>query len=128
MPQSRKRRRRKHRGTQGGSIDRRPARGRPRSRDEARARARSRQKVDRRDLAPTWSRAFWRGLIGAGIFLLLMVTLLRQPFGGAIALSGLMVVMYVPLGYYVDRFFWQRRMRQLQAKRAEERAARHVGR
>ena len=42
MAQTKKKRRRKHRGTQGGRIDTRPARGRPRSRAEAQARARSR--------------------------------------------------------------------------------------
>ena len=38
MAQTNKRRRRKHRGTQGGRIDTKPTRGRPRSREEAKAR------------------------------------------------------------------------------------------
>lgn len=125
--QSRKRRRRKHRGTQGGSIDRRGPRGRPRTREEAKARARKRPAVDRRDLAPTWGTAAKRGIFGAAIFFALMVLLFKQPVGGAVALSALMLAMYVPLGYYVDRFFYQRRRRQLQARRAAERAERHGG-
>ncbi len=125
---SRKRRRRKHRGTQGGTLDRRGPRGRPRTREEAKARARKRPAVDRRDLPPTWGTAFKRGLLGAVVFFALMVLLFKQPVGGAVALSLLMVAMYVPLGYHVDRFFYQRRQRQLQARRAEERAARHDGR
>ena len=121
MPQSKKRRRRKHRGTQGGSIDRRGPRGRPRTREEAKARARSRKgpSVDRRDMPPTWGTAFKRGLLGAVVFFALIVLLFKQPVGSALALSVLMVAMYVPLGYYVDRFFYQRRLRQLQAQRAQ---------
>jgi drug/metabolite transporter (DMT)-like permease len=111
MAQTRKRRRRKHRGTQGGSIDRRRGRGRPRSREEARAQARRRSE-SRRDLPPTWRSAFTRGLFGAGIFLLLMVLLFSRPFGEALLLSAVMLALYVPMGYYIDRFFWRRRRAQ----------------
>src|ERR1700754_1368839 len=78
--QAKKRRRKKHRGTQGGGLDTRGPRGRPRTREEAKARARAKQgsrsskgkrQVDRRDIAPTWRSAFNRGLIGAVIFFLL---------------------------------------------------------
>ena len=118
MPQARKRRRRKHRGTQGGSIDRRRARGRPRSREEARAQARHRAEA-RRDRAPTWGGALTRGLFGAVVFFILAITLLGQPVGGAIVLSIVMLAIYVPLGYYIDRFFYNRRRRTAQAARAE---------
>src|SRR5436190_21408065 len=68
-----RRRRRKHRGTQSGSIDRRRA-SRPRSRQEARARARK-QMGTKREGPPRWSSAVTRGLFGAGIFLLLLVVI-----------------------------------------------------
>ena len=116
MAQTRRRRRRKHRGTQGGSIDRRRSRGRPRNREEARAQARRRAEL-RRDRPPTWGSAFLRGLVGAVIFLVLMVLLFSRGFGEAFALSAVMLAIYVPLGYYIDRFFWRRR-------RAKARAAR----
>ena len=108
MAQTRRKRRRKHRGTQGGSIDRRRARGRPRTREEAKAQAR-RRSTDRRDLPPTWGTAFMRGLVGAGIFFILMLLAFKRGAGEAIGLSVAMLVIYVPLGYYVDRFFWRRR-------------------
>ena len=38
--------------------------------------------------------------------------------GQAAALSVVMLAMYVPLGYYIDRFMFRRRQRQLQAARA----------
>jgi len=127
MPGNEKPRRRKHRGTQTGSIDRRQ-RSRPRSRQEAIAQARSRKSgkpsgsrrapVDRRDQPPSWRGAITRGLLFAA--LLLPVSLLfKQPLGGAIVLTLLAAIFYIPLGYYTERFFWSRRM----AKQAKERAA-----
>ncbi len=110
MAQTRKRRRRKHKGTQAGSIDRRRRGARPRTRDEARAQAR-RRADHRRDRAPTWQGAFNRGAIGALIFLALMLLAFGRPFGEALALSVVMVAIYVPLGYYFDRFFWRRRQK-----------------
>jgi drug/metabolite transporter (DMT)-like permease len=121
--QAKKRRRKKHRGTQGGGIDTRGPRGRPRTREEARARARQRQSpkgkrtVDRRDIQPTWRTAFIRGLFGSAIFFVLFVLFGRAPAAAA-GLAVALLVVYVPLGYYVDMFFWRRRMRQLQAARA----------
>ena len=136
VAQTKKRRRRKHRGTQGGSIDTRPPRGRPRTREEAKARARAKQggkskskrPVDRRDIAPTWRSAFNRGMFGAVIFFLLFWLAFGRPVGSALALSAVMLAIYVPMGYYVDRFFFRRRLRQLQAKRAAEKAERRGGR
>jgi hypothetical protein len=108
MAQTRRRRRRKHRGTQGGSIDRRRARGRPRSREEAKAQAKRRAEM-KRDLPPTWGTAFRRGLIGAAIFVALLVIAFGRGFAESFALGALMLAIYIPLGYYVDRFFWGRR-------------------
>ena len=125
MAQTRKKRRRKHRGTQTGRIDTRGPRGRPRSREEARSRARSKRKpakagrqMDRRDVAPTWASAFKRGLFGAAIFFLIFWLAFGRAMGQAAALSVVMLAMYVPLGYYIDRFMFQRRQRQLAAARA----------
>ena len=115
--QTKKKRRRKHRGTQGGGIDRRGRRGRPRTREEARAQARKRSEL-KREGPPTWSGAFKRGLFGAAIFLLLMVFAFGRPFGEAALLSVVMLAMYVPLGYYVDRFFYMRRVAKARRQRA----------
>ena len=126
MAQTRKKRRRKHRGTQTGRIDNRGPRGRPRTREEAKARARAKRKgqpsknraVDRRDIPPTWGGAFKRGLFGAAIFFLLFWLVFQRPVGSAAVLSVVMLGMYVPMGYYIDRFMYTRRLRQLQAERA----------
>jgi hypothetical protein len=102
------RRRRKHRGTQSGSIDRRGRRARPRSRQEARARAKSRM-ADKRDIPPAWSTAVNRGLLGAGLFFALLVTLFGRPVLPSLALAGFMLLIYIPMGHFFDRFFYNRR-------------------
>jgi hypothetical protein len=128
MAQSRQRRRRKRRGTQGGRIDTRPARGRPRSREEAKARARARRSspkkggkrtVDRRDLPPTWSSAINRALFAAAIFLVSVLLLFHQPVATTIPLAVLMMAIYIPLGHAIDRYFYNRRQAQKQRARQQ---------
>ncbi|HET6831003.1 MAG TPA: hypothetical protein VFH44_06590 [Solirubrobacterales bacterium] len=126
MPGNAKPRRRKHRGTQTGSISRRQAR-RPRNRQEAMAQARTRskgggrQRVDRRDVEPTWRSAATRGLLFAA--LLLPVSLLfGQPLAGAIVLTVIAAIVYIPLGYYTESFFYKRRQARLQKEREAKRA------
>ena len=87
MAQTKKKRKRKHKGTQGGGIDRRGRTSRPANRQEARARAR-RQMGDRRDVPPTWRSSFNRALIAAGIFLALLILLFGQPVASSVAALG----------------------------------------
>jgi len=116
VAQTRRRRRRKHRGTQGGSIDRRGRAGRPRSRAEARARAK-RQLQDRRDLPPTWRSAIGRAALGAALFLAILVVAFRRPIGEAVGLAAFMAIVYIPMGYYIELFFYRRRRAQRQRAR-----------
>ena len=116
MAQTRKRRKRKHRGTQGGSIDRR-RRSRPRTREEARAQARRQAGQKRTDKPPTWRSAFNRALLMSGILFLLMAVAFGREVGASAVLSVTMLAIYVPAGYYLERFLYNRR-------RASERKAR----
>ena len=109
MAQTKKRRKKKHKGTQGGGIDRRGRTSRPANRQEARARAR-RQQADRRDVPPTWRSSINRALVAAGIFFALLVLLFQQPVGQSLALGAFMMLLYVPMGYVIDRFFYNRRI------------------
>ncbi len=123
MPQTRKRRRRKHRGTQGGSIDRRGRAGRPRTREEARARARKGASQKRIDSPPTWTGALGRAAFGAAVFFILLILIFKRPIGAALLLSVLMMLVYIPLGHAIDGFMYRRRLRAKQ-REAEERKAR----
>jgi len=121
MAQAKKKRRRKHRGTQGGRVgaNRRPAR--PRSRAEAKARARAGSKRGPRvDNPPTWRSATTRGVVAAVIFTALLLLLFGRPPGAALALGGFMLAFYIPAGYYIDMVMWRRRERA--RMRASERS------
>jgi hypothetical protein len=128
MAQTKKKRRRKHRGTQGGRIDRRPARGRARNRAEAQARARSRGKKKggggpRVPGPPNWSSAFKKGGIAAALFLALLIVFGQNP-ATAVLVGTLMLGFYVPMTYLLDRFVHQRYLRKEAKKRAEREAQR----
>ncbi len=112
MAQTKKKRQRKHRGTQGGRVDANRRTSRPRSRAEAKARARSGAKrAPRGDQPPTWRGSTIRGVIAAAIFTVLLLLIFQRSPGAALALGGFMLVFYIPAGYYIDLHMWRRRER-----------------
>lgn len=112
MAQTKKKRRKKRRGTQGGRVDTNPRRSRPRSRAEAKARAASKRKpAARGDMPPTWRSSIVRGLVAAVIFAVLLLLVFGRPLGAALALGGFMLVFYIPAGYFIDMTMWRRRER-----------------
>ena len=126
MAQTKKKRRRKHRGTQGGRIDRRPARGRPRSRAEAQSRARNRGKKKGGPRVPepaNWSSALKKGGIAAVLFVAVLIVLGQSP-AVSVLVGVLMLGFYVPMSFLLDRFFYQRHLRKEEQKRAEREAER----
>ena len=71
MAQTRKKRRRKHRGTQAGTIDRAGRTGRPRTREEAKQISRQRRQ-ERLDRTPTLKGAVQRAALAAALFTALL--------------------------------------------------------
>ncbi|HEV7399082.1 MAG TPA: hypothetical protein VGN84_02320 [Solirubrobacterales bacterium] len=111
MAPTKKKRRRKHRGTQGGRIDTN-RRARPKTRAEAKARARSGTKRGPRgDHPPTWRNSALRGVGAAVIFAVLLLVIFKRPLGAALGLGAFMLVFYIPAGYYIDMMMWRRRER-----------------
>lgn len=121
MAQTKKKRRRKHRGTQGGRVDPNRRAGRPRSREEAKARARAgRSSGAKVDAPPTWRSAITRGLVAAVIFTVLLVLIFKRPPASALTLGGFMLAFYIPAGYYIDTLMWRRRERaRIRARQKE---------
>ncbi|HEY7456681.1 MAG TPA: hypothetical protein VH703_05345 [Solirubrobacterales bacterium] len=112
MAQTKKKRRRKHRGTQGGRVDPNRRSARPRTREEAKARARSgRSGSGKVDAPPTWRSSAIRGVVAAVIFTALLMLLFKRPPGAALALGAFMLVFYIPAGYYIDTALWRKRER-----------------
>jgi Flp pilus assembly protein TadB len=112
VAQTKKKRRKKHKGTQGGRIDT-TRRTRPRNRQEAKAQARSRNSgsAQRGNKPPTWRGSAIRGLAAAAIFFVVLLILFKRPVGAAAALGAFMLVFYIPAGYYIDTMMWRKRER-----------------
>ena len=110
MAQTRKKRRSKHRGTPAGTIESRGRTGR-KLKDDERGKPRS-SRATRYDKPPTWRSAITRAGIAAGIFLVAVIGLFRQAVPGAISISLVMFVLYIPLGFYTDQFLYRRRLKQ----------------
>jgi hypothetical protein len=120
MAQTKKKRRRKRRGTQAGSIDTKRRVGRPRSREEAKARARAgRKTTPKADLPPTWRGSVTRGLVAAVIFAVLLLLIFKRPVGVSLALAAFMLAFYIPAGYFIDMTLWRRRERQRMRSRGD---------
>lgn len=112
MAQTKKKRQRKRRGTQGGRIDANPRRAKPRTRAEAQNRARAKRKpAQKHDLPPTWRGAATRGLVAAVVFTILLLLIFKRPLGVSLALGASMLVFYIPAGYFIDMTLWRRRER-----------------
>jgi hypothetical protein len=133
MPQTKRRRKTKHRGNAAGIVEARGRTGRKPTEAEKkgpqRGSDRSQQpKVDRLDKPPTWKGAVLKSMAAAVVMLLLGILLTGKP-QQIIALFPIVLVLYVPLSYYTDSFLYKRRQRQkslaaekAKAQRATERA------
>jgi hypothetical protein len=112
MAQTKRKRRTKHRGNAAGKVETRGRTGRPPTPEERKAerRERARQaRLARYSRPPSWRSAANRALIATAIFVVVIVLLFDQPIQSAIALGGFMLLIYIPLGYYTDAFFYRRR-------------------
>ncbi|MBJ7458637.1 MAG: hypothetical protein JHD02_05560 [Thermoleophilaceae bacterium] len=114
MAQTKKKRQTKHRGTQAGTIESRGRTSRPTSRAQARQQAAQRSqrsRVERATREPTWRGAFIRAGVAAAVFLVVLLFMQQAPLG-AIFVAIVMFGLYVPMGYYTDRFLYERRQRK----------------
>jgi hypothetical protein len=109
-------RKRKHRGTAAGTIEARGRTGRPPSASEVKKTA-AQRRDERLAQPPTWRGAANRAAIAAVVFFVIAMLLLGQPPGGAAALAIFAFAMYVPSGYYLDKFMYNRRQKQKATQR-----------
>ena len=112
-------RKRKHRGTQAGTVEARahnargPA-GRPKTKEEIRAEAR-RKRAERFDQAPTLKGALQRAGIAAAIFVVLVIAVFGEKPATGFALGAFMLLLYVPMSYATDKMLYNRRQRKKRA-------------
>jgi hypothetical protein len=115
MAQTKRKRRTKHRGNAAGSVEARGRTGRKPTEQERRKGASANAREERRFQEPTWAGAATRAGLASVMLLVLFVSGIAgqsQHLATSIALSVAAFLIYVPLGYKVDRIFWERRMRK----------------
>lgn len=115
MAQTKRKRRSKHRGNAAGIVEARGRTGRKPTADERKATGKETaraKRLERMERPPTWRSAINRAGIATVVFFAAVVALFRQPVVAALAISALMLVVYIPMGYYTDSFIYRRRMRK----------------
>ena len=80
------------------------------------AKQRKDERVNRYSQPPSWRSAANRALVATVLFVAVIVLAFKQPAKQAIALGGFLLLLYIPIGYFTDSFFYSRRQQQL-AKR-----------
>ena len=118
VAQTKRKRRRKHRGTPAGTIERAGRTGRPQTRQDAKKIARDRR-AERLERKPTWRGAVNRAAIAALIFGVLMVLLLGRSPAAAAVLTVFIFLLYIPLGYATDLAIYRFRQRRKLARGAK---------
>jgi Flp pilus assembly protein TadB len=116
MAQTRRKRQTKHRGNAAGVVESRGRTGRKptaaeksgKPRDLAKERE---AKLDRRDRPPTWRGAFTRAMFAAVLMLLVVIIVFNQG-NQAIALFPIVLLLYVPISFYTDKWIYDRRQRR----------------
>ena len=114
MAQTKRKRRTKHRGNAAGTIEARGRTGRKPTAGEQRKGA-SGTREERRFAEPTWGGAAMRaGFASVMLFVLFQLGIAgdQQSVATSLVLCVAAFLLYVPLGYKVDRIFWERRMRK----------------
>ena len=117
MAKSKTKRKRKHRGTPAGTIERPAHNAGSRTKERAEPKAKSGSAAERREerlqREPTWRGAINRAAIAAAVFAVITILLLKQSVTQGILLGTFAMALYIPSGYYIDRALYNRRQRQL---------------
>ena len=120
MAQTKRKRRSKHRGNAAGNVESRGRTGRKPTGTEKKSgggsskaggQSSAERRADRLSRPPTWRSAINRAMIAAVILVLLSIFAFKQKPAAAFGFGAFALIVYVPMGYYLDRFLYRRRMR-----------------
>lgn len=120
MAQTKRKRQTKHRGNAAGVVEARGRTGRKPTDAERKGSGTKltaqQRREERLNKPPTWAGAAQRALIATVIFVVALIVLFKEPFARVAALSGFILLLYIPMGYYTDLFMYRRR----QAKKLQQ--------
>jgi hypothetical protein len=111
MAQTKRKRRSKHRGNAAGAVESRGRTGRQVA--PAKGGKGGALRTDRLDRPPTWRSAANRSAIATVLFVL-VISFLQKNVAAAVAIGLVMFFVYTALGFYTDKWIYDRR----QAKKA----------
>jgi hypothetical protein len=116
----------KHRGNAAGVVESRGRTGRKPTAEEKSGKPTGPKKpkyVDKRDKPPSWLTAFYKAAIAAIIVLVVSLFLFKNS-NQAIKLFPVVLLVYVPLSYFVDSWMYKRyqriKARERQARRSAQ--------
>ncbi len=111
MAQTKRKRSTKHRGNAVGMIETRGRTGRKPTAAERKSDARTKVREERMNRPPTWRSAINRAGFAAIFFAVALILLFKQAVGATLAMTCVVFLFYIPLGYYTDLFMFNRRQR-----------------
>jgi hypothetical protein len=113
MAQTKRKRRTKHRGNAAGVVEVRGRTGRPVEPAKGGGKGRGAIRTDRLDRPPTWRSAANRSAI-ATILFVVVIAFLQNP-AVALAFGIPMFFLYTGVGFYTDKWVYERRLAKKRA-------------
>ena len=55
----------------------------------------------------------------AALLLVIFTVVLKEPITATLGLAGFMLLIYIPMSYYLDRYMYSRRLGQIAKEHAE---------
>jgi Flp pilus assembly protein TadB len=114
MAQTKRKRRSKHRGTAAGTIEARGRTSRPPSADQRKKLDRTSAREARLNQKPTWNSSLKRAALASAFMFafLLLIGKGANRVVSAVVLAAVALVIYVPAGYYLELWMWNRRQKR----------------
>jgi hypothetical protein len=112
MAQTKKKRRRKHRGTPAGTVERPHRTAGAKTRQDGKKKAARARRATRMDQVPTWRAAANRAAIGSVVFAVFYLLALNHSPAQAAVLAVVVFLFYIPLGFLTDRAVYNFRRRR----------------
>jgi hypothetical protein len=114
MAQAKRKRRTKHRGNAAGAVEVRGRTTRPPSPDERKRQEKDRVRTARALKPPTWRGSALRACLAAAFMFVFLVFTSHPKHGSpvltAAAFAVFALLIYLPAGFYLERYLYRRRL------------------
>jgi Flp pilus assembly protein TadB len=121
MAQTKRKRRTKHRGNAAGIVEHRGRTSRPPSPEERKKQQKQAARGNRFSKPPTWTSAATRAFVVTVFFVVFITLVMHRPLSASIALGAFVLLLYIPMGYFMDQQFYRRYQQRQERDRAARR-------